>query len=145
MLVGSGVEMTAPLMRCWGRGRNGASFAREMKLSPALSAVLLPQRLMSCVGRVLERVALGAPSTLVWERSLLEPRCPPRGSRFWCRWGCCSPPVGSGGDLLPMGWACTSFTTSLLVKASSCAVWAVFREGHSNKSWSVTPEIGVVG
>lgn len=70
---GSEVEMTALLMRCW--GSNGASFAREMKLSPALSAVLVLQSLASCVGRVL---ALGAPSTLAWEG------------------GCCSPLRGLG-------------------------------------------------
>lgn len=100
MLVGSGVEMTAPLMRCWGWGRNGASFAREMKLSPALSAVLLPQRLMSCVGRVLERVALGAPSTPVWECS---PGALPEGAGLGADGAAAAPPWGLGVTCCPWG------------------------------------------
>lgn len=75
-----------------GRGRNGASFAREMKLLPVLSAVLAPQSLMSCARRVLERVALGAPGIPAWQRSPLE-----------LGQGPCAD--GAGGDLLPVGWA----------------------------------------
>lgn len=97
--MGSEVEMTALLMRCW--GSNGASFAREMKLFPAPSAVLVLQSLTSCVGRVL---ALGAPSTPVWE------------------WGCCIPAQESGGGLLLWGGLVISLVTSLLIKASSCTV-----------------------
>lgn len=82
--------MMALLMRCRGWGRNGDSFAREMKLSPALSAVLTAQSLMGCAGKGLEGVALGAP----WGG---DPLCRSRASQ---RQGSCSP-RGACGDPLP--------------------------------------------